>query len=73
VAAIGLYLLFFIVTRPVVAQIDGRHIVYMLQHFFLPPVMVLYLAATRFSSFVSVTPSCGCSACWPSSPSSGPT
>ena len=57
---VGLYLLFFLVTRPVVAQIDGLHIVphlvYESPHFYLVPVMVLYLAATCFSCFVSSHP-----------------
>ena len=53
---VGLYLLFFIVTQPVVAQIDGQHIVYLSPHFFLTPVMVLYLAATCVSCFVSSHP-----------------
>ena len=53
---VGLYLLFFIVTRPVVAQIDGHHIVYLSPHFFLAPVIVLYLAATCVSCFVSSHP-----------------
>jgi hypothetical protein len=57
---VGLYLLFFIVTRPVVAQIDGQHIVqhiiYVSPHFLLAPVIVLYLAATCVSCFVSSHP-----------------
>ena len=53
---VGLYLLFFIVTRPVVAQIDGQHVVYVSPHFFLAPVIVLYLAATCVSCFVSSHP-----------------
>lgn len=58
--AVGLYLLFILVTRPVVAEIDGhhivRHIVYLSPHFYLVPVMVLYLAATCVSSFFSSHP-----------------
>lgn len=54
---VGVYLLFFLIARPVVAQVDGlhivRHIVYESPHFFLAPVMVLYLAATCVSCFVS--------------------
>ncbi len=57
---VGLYLLFFIITQPVVAEIDGhrivRHIVYVSPHFYLLPVMVLYLAATCVSAFVSSHP-----------------
>ena len=47
--AVGLYLLYFIVTRPVVAEVVGRHIVYLSPHFYLIPVMVFYLAATCVS------------------------
>jgi len=42
--AVGLYLLYFIVTRPVIAEVVGRHIVYASPHFYLIPVMVLYPA-----------------------------
>lgn len=51
--AVGLYLLYFLVTRPVVAEVMGRHIVYMSPHFYLIPVMVFYLAATCVSCFFS--------------------
>ena len=51
--AVGLYLLYFIVTRPVTAEVVGRHIVYLSPHFYLIPVMVLYLAATCVSCFFS--------------------
>lgn len=57
---VGLYLLFIIMTQPVVAEIDGhhivRHIVYLSPHFYLVPVMVLYLAATCVSFFISSHP-----------------
>ena len=52
-ASAGLYLLYFIVTRPVVAEIAGKHIIYDSPHFYLIPVMVLYLAATCLSGFFS--------------------
>jgi hypothetical protein len=51
--AVGLYLLYFIVTRPVVAEVVGRHIVYVSPHFYLIPVMATYLAATCISCFFS--------------------
>ncbi len=51
--AVGLYLLYFIVTLPVVAEVVGNHIVYASPHFYLIPVMVLYLAATCVSCFFS--------------------
>ncbi|MEW5917697.1 MAG: DUF6629 family protein, partial [Gemmatimonadota bacterium] len=47
--AVGLYLLYSIVARPVVAEVVGGHIVYATPHFYLLPVMVLYLAATCVS------------------------
>ncbi len=51
--SVGLYLLYFIVTRPVVAEIAGRHIVYDSPHFYLIPVMVLYLTSTCLTGFFS--------------------
>lgn len=51
--AVGLYLLYSIIARPVVAQVVGGHIVYASPHFYLLPVMVLYLAATCVSCFFS--------------------
>lgn len=51
--AVGLYLLYSIVARPLVAEVIGRHIVYDSPHFYLIPVMVLYLAATCVSCFFS--------------------
>jgi len=50
---VGLYLLYSLVARPVVAQVIGNHIVYVSPHFYLVPVMVLYLAATCVSCFFS--------------------
>ena len=50
---VGLYLLYFIVTRPVVAEVLGKHIVYVSPHFYAVPVMILYIAATCFSCFFS--------------------
>lgn len=51
--AVGLYLLYFIVTRPLVAQVVSRHIEYASPHFYIPAIMVLYLAATCMSAFFS--------------------
>ena len=51
--AVGLYLLYFIVTRPVVAQVVSRHIEYISPHFYTVPVIVLYVAATCVSAFFS--------------------
>lgn len=50
---LGLYLLYFIVTRSVVAEVIGSYIVYVSPHFYVMPVMVLYLAATCVSCFFS--------------------
>ena len=47
--AVGLYLLYFIVATPMVAEVVGKHIVYDSPHFYLIPVMILYLAATCIS------------------------
>ena len=51
--AVGLYLLYFIVATPMVAEVVGRHIVYDSPHFYLIPVMIVYLAATCISTFFS--------------------
>lgn len=51
--AVGLYLLYSIVTRPLVAEVVGSHIAYTSPHFYLMPVMGLYLAATCVSCFFS--------------------
>lgn len=51
--AVGLYLLYFLVTQPVVAEVIGGHIVYVSPHFYLVPVMVFYLAATCLSCVFS--------------------
>ena len=50
---VGLYLLYAIVSRPLMAEVIGKHIVYASPHFYLVPVMVLYLAATCVSCFFS--------------------
>lgn len=52
-AAVGLYLLYVIVTFPVTAQIVGQHIVYETPHFYIVAVMALYLTATCVSSLLS--------------------
>lgn len=51
--AVGLYLLYYLVTEPVVAEVIGRNIVYVSPHFYVTPVIVLYLAATCVSCFFS--------------------
>lgn len=51
--AVGLYLLYFLVAEPVVAEVIGGHIVYLSPHFYVVPVMVFYLAATCLSCLFS--------------------
>ena len=50
--AVGLYLLYSLIARPIVAEVD-QHIVYVSPHFYLGPVIVGYVAATCFSEFFS--------------------
>lgn len=50
---VGLYLFYFIVTRPVIAEVIGRHIVYVSPHLYQVPMITLYLAATCISCFFS--------------------
>ena len=50
---VGIYLLYHIVATPMVAEVVGKHIVYDSPHFYLIPVMVVYLAATCVSCFFS--------------------
>ena len=52
-AAVGLYLLYFLVTEPIVSEVVGRHISYQSPHFFFPVFMILYVLATCVSSFLS--------------------
>lgn len=52
-AAVGLYLLYFIVQTPVTSRILGQHIVYESPHFYIAPVMIFYLIATCVSSLLS--------------------
>lgn len=55
-AAVGLYLLYFLVAEPVVSEVVGSHISYQSPHFYVAAVMTLYVLATCVSSLVS---SCG--------------
>ena len=52
-AAVGLYLLYFLVSLPIVSQVEGRHIAYISQHFYLVAVMMLYVLATCISMLFS--------------------
>lgn len=51
--AAGLYLLYSLIARPIAAEVVGRHIVYLSPHFYLPAVIVLYVAATCVSGLFS--------------------
>lgn len=55
-AAVGLYLLYFLMAEPIVAQVVGHHIAYLSPHFYVVPVMILYVVGTCVSAFLS---SCG--------------
>jgi hypothetical protein len=55
-AAVGLYLMYFLIAEPIEARVVGRHIAYLSPHFFVVPVMVLYVLGTCVSAFLS---SCG--------------
>ena len=50
--AVAVYLLYFIVRYPITSEIRG-HMVYVFPHFHIPPVLVLYIAATCLSSLFS--------------------
>ena len=50
---VSLYLLYFMVATPMVAEIVGSHIVYDSPHFYLIPMMIVYLTATCVSCFFS--------------------
>jgi hypothetical protein len=52
-AAVGLYLLYYLVQFPVTSQVLGKHIVYESPHFYFVAVMTLYVAATCLSSMLS--------------------
>lgn len=52
-AAVGFYLLYFLVTEPIVSEVVGRHISYQSPHFYVAAVVALYVLATCVSSFVS--------------------
>ena len=50
---LGLYLLYYIVKGPVVAEVTRGYITYVSPHFYQIPVMVLYLTAACISCFFS--------------------
>ena len=52
-AAVGAYLLYFLVAFPIVSRPIGQHIEYISPHFFVAGVMTLYLLSTTFSPILS--------------------
>ena len=52
-AAAGLYLLYFLVTEPIVAQVTEGHIAYISPHFYVGAVLTMYVLATCASALVS--------------------
>ena len=50
---VGLYLLFYLLSSPVVAEVIGNHIVYVSPHFYVIQMMVFYVAAACVSCFFS--------------------
>ncbi len=52
-AAAGLYLLYFLIRLPIVAEVVGRHINYISPHFYIIAVMALYVLGTCVSSLFS--------------------
>ena len=52
-AAVGLFLLYFIVSLPIVSQVQGRHIIYVSPHFYIVAVMILYVAGACISMLFS--------------------
>jgi len=54
--AAGLPLLYYIVSRPIVAQVVARHIEYISPHFYIAPIIVFYVLATCVSGFFSSHP-----------------
>ena len=52
-AAVGLYLLYFLIAEPIVSQVVDNHIRYDSPHFYVAAVVALYVLATCGSSFVS--------------------
>ena len=52
-AVVGIYLLYFLATVPIVAQVQGHHIDYNSPHFYMVTVMILYVLGTCVSSLFS--------------------
>lgn len=52
-AAVGLYLLYFLVRLPIIAQVEGSHINYVSPHFYISTVLSLYVLGTCVSLLLS--------------------
>ena len=52
-AAVGGYLLYYLIRRPIVAQVTGAHIAYISPHFYALAAMGVYLLGTCVSSLLS--------------------
>ena len=52
-AIVGLYLLYFLVSLPIVVRFEGRHLSYVSPHFYIVAVMVFYVLGTCISSLFS--------------------
>lgn len=55
-AGVGIYLLYFLVTQPIVSRVAGGHILYTSPHFFVAVVLTVYVLTTCASSFISSHP-----------------
>jgi hypothetical protein len=55
-AAVGLYLLWYMVHVPVVARLGGGHIAYVFPHFHQPLATAMYLVAACLSPLLSAWP-----------------
>ena len=51
--AVGLFLLYFIVSLPIASQVQGQHIIYISPHFYIVAVMILDVAGTCISMLFS--------------------
>ena len=52
-AAVGAYLLYFLIALPIVSRPVGQHIEYVSPHFFAAAAITLYLMSTTFSPLLS--------------------
>ncbi len=52
-AAVAVYLMYMLVTFPVISRVTGQHIEYVSPHFFVAAVMSIYLLSTAISPTVS--------------------